>query len=177
MCETLRIGLAEGKPLRIDLSDSGPWDLAGLQVLISCCPRDGPESPISRFAWPEYQTVLAGCRTVGGMTQLAVARRSRMIGKSLRTLTILMSKTVLHADDSAAVRRWVAEQLAEMNLKVISVADGEAVLEDPAGIPVRPAADGSRDAQSGWAVAGGGRAGSADAPVSAGTCAFMPASQ
>jgi two-component system chemotaxis response regulator CheY len=43
--------------------------------------------------------------------------------------TILMSKTVLHADDSAAVRRWVAEQLAEMNLKVISVADGEAALE------------------------------------------------
>jgi two-component system, chemotaxis family, chemotaxis protein CheY len=43
--------------------------------------------------------------------------------------TIVMSKTVLHADDSAAVRRWVAEQLAEMNLKVISVADGEAALE------------------------------------------------
>jgi ABC-type transporter Mla MlaB component len=36
VCETLRIALAEGKPLRIDLSDSGPWDLAGLQVLISC---------------------------------------------------------------------------------------------------------------------------------------------
>jgi two-component system, chemotaxis family, chemotaxis protein CheY len=40
-----------------------------------------------------------------------------------------MSKTVLHADDSASVRRWVAEQLGEMNLKVISVADGEAALE------------------------------------------------
>jgi ABC-type transporter Mla MlaB component len=36
VCESLRIALAEGKPLRIDLSDSGPWDLAGLQVLISC---------------------------------------------------------------------------------------------------------------------------------------------
>src|SRR5438034_11542960 len=34
--ETLRAALAEGKPLRIDLSDSGPWDLAGLQLLISC---------------------------------------------------------------------------------------------------------------------------------------------
>ena len=34
--ETLRMALAEGKPLRIDLSDSGPWDLAGLQLLISC---------------------------------------------------------------------------------------------------------------------------------------------
>jgi ABC-type transporter Mla MlaB component len=36
VCESLRVALAEGKPLRIDLSDSGPWDLAGLQVLISC---------------------------------------------------------------------------------------------------------------------------------------------
>ena len=36
VCESLRMALAEGKPLRIDLSDSGPWDLAGLQVLISC---------------------------------------------------------------------------------------------------------------------------------------------
>ena len=40
-----------------------------------------------------------------------------------------MSKTVLHADDSAAVRRWVAEQLGELDLKVISVADGEAALK------------------------------------------------
>src|SRR6476646_9435544 len=48
---------------------------------------------------------------------------------TVTNLTILMSKTVLHADDSASVRRWVAEQLGEMNLKVISVADGEAALE------------------------------------------------
>ena len=34
--ETLRDALAEGKPVRIDLSDSGPWDVAGLQLLISC---------------------------------------------------------------------------------------------------------------------------------------------
>jgi ABC-type transporter Mla MlaB component len=34
--ETLRDALAEGKPVRIDLSDSGPWDIAGLQLLISC---------------------------------------------------------------------------------------------------------------------------------------------
>jgi two-component system, chemotaxis family, chemotaxis protein CheY len=39
-----------------------------------------------------------------------------------------MSKTVLHADDSASVRRWVAEQLGELDLEVISVADGEAAL-------------------------------------------------
>jgi two-component system, chemotaxis family, chemotaxis protein CheY len=42
--------------------------------------------------------------------------------------TSTMSKTVLHADDSASVRRWVAEQLGDMDLKVISVADGEAAL-------------------------------------------------
>ena len=36
VCETLRVALAEGKELRIDLTDSGPWDLAGLQLLISC---------------------------------------------------------------------------------------------------------------------------------------------
>jgi ABC-type transporter Mla MlaB component len=34
--ETLRSALLEGKQLRIDLSDSGPWDLAGIQLLISC---------------------------------------------------------------------------------------------------------------------------------------------
>jgi ABC-type transporter Mla MlaB component len=34
--ESLRSALAEGKRLRVDLSDSGPWDLAGLQLLISC---------------------------------------------------------------------------------------------------------------------------------------------
>jgi len=39
------------------------------------------------------------------------------------------SKTVLHADDSAAVRRWVAEQLAELDVKVVSVSDGAAALE------------------------------------------------
>jgi ABC-type transporter Mla MlaB component len=36
VCESLRMALSEGKPLRIDLSDSGPWDLSGLQLLISC---------------------------------------------------------------------------------------------------------------------------------------------
>jgi ABC-type transporter Mla MlaB component len=34
--ETLRLGLAEGKRVRIDLGDSGPWDLAGVQLLVSC---------------------------------------------------------------------------------------------------------------------------------------------
>jgi two-component system, chemotaxis family, chemotaxis protein CheY len=39
-----------------------------------------------------------------------------------------MSKTILHADDSASVRRWVAEQLTDGEIKVVSVADGEAAL-------------------------------------------------
>src|SRR5437868_9390899 len=34
--ETLRAALVAGRPLRIDLKDSGPWDVAGLQLLISC---------------------------------------------------------------------------------------------------------------------------------------------
>jgi ABC-type transporter Mla MlaB component len=34
--EALRSALAEGNPLRIDVSESGPWDIAGLQLLISC---------------------------------------------------------------------------------------------------------------------------------------------
>ena len=34
--ETLREAMAEGKDLRIDLGESGRWDLAGLQLLISC---------------------------------------------------------------------------------------------------------------------------------------------
>jgi two-component system chemotaxis response regulator CheY len=38
------------------------------------------------------------------------------------------NKTIVHADDSASVRRWVAEQLAELNCKVVSVPDGESAL-------------------------------------------------
>jgi ABC-type transporter Mla MlaB component len=34
--DTLREALAEGTDLRIDLGESGKWDLAGLQLLISC---------------------------------------------------------------------------------------------------------------------------------------------
>ncbi len=39
--ETLRDALADGKPVRIDLSDSGPWDVAGLQLLIACVKSGG----------------------------------------------------------------------------------------------------------------------------------------
>ena len=41
----------------------------------------------------------------------------------------LMGKTILHADDSASIRRWVAEQLNDAELKVVSVADGDLALE------------------------------------------------
>ena len=40
-----------------------------------------------------------------------------------------MVKTILHADDSPAVRLWVAEQLSELGVKVVSVADGDAALQ------------------------------------------------
>jgi two-component system chemotaxis response regulator CheY len=40
-----------------------------------------------------------------------------------------MAKTIIHADDSPSVRHWVAEQLAEIGVKVVSVADGDAALE------------------------------------------------
>jgi two-component system chemotaxis response regulator CheY len=38
------------------------------------------------------------------------------------------NKTIVHADDSASVRRWVAEQLADLDCKVVSVSDGELAL-------------------------------------------------
>ncbi|WP_406697588.1 response regulator [Singulisphaera sp. Ch08] len=40
-----------------------------------------------------------------------------------------MGMTILHADDSSAVRRWVAEQLNDSDIKVVSVADGTAALQ------------------------------------------------
>ena len=40
-----------------------------------------------------------------------------------------MGKTILHADDSPSVRRWVAEQLNDAEVRVVSVADGDLALE------------------------------------------------
>lgn len=40
-----------------------------------------------------------------------------------------MPVTILHADDSPAVRRWVAEHLHDETTTVLSVADGQAALE------------------------------------------------
>ena len=39
-----------------------------------------------------------------------------------------MSKTIVHAEDSPSVRRWVAEALSELDAKVVSVNDGDAAL-------------------------------------------------
>ena len=39
-----------------------------------------------------------------------------------------MTKTILHADDSSAIRRWVAEQLNHWDVTVVSAADGKAAL-------------------------------------------------
>lgn len=39
-----------------------------------------------------------------------------------------MGKTILHADDSPSVRRWVAEHLNDEEIKVVSVADGDLAL-------------------------------------------------
>lgn len=40
-----------------------------------------------------------------------------------------MGKTILHADDSPSVRRWVAEQLNDAEVNVVSVADGDFALQ------------------------------------------------
>lgn len=40
-----------------------------------------------------------------------------------------MGKTILHADDSPSIRRWVAEQLNDAEIKVTSVSDGDIALQ------------------------------------------------
>jgi ABC-type transporter Mla MlaB component len=50
--ETLRDALAEGRPVRIDLVDSGPWDVAGLQLLISCVKSGGERSQVVHIVNP-----------------------------------------------------------------------------------------------------------------------------
>jgi ABC-type transporter Mla MlaB component len=46
---SLRAALDQGMPLRIDLRDSGPWDLAGLQLLISCARAGGNLNQVVRL--------------------------------------------------------------------------------------------------------------------------------
>ena len=174
--ETLRMALAEGKPLRIDLSDSGPWDLAGLQLIVSCVARARRNRDLEVRLVKVPGCVRRDCRA---MRSFGLAgQRSRVIGDTVvPNPTIVMSKTVLHADDSASVRRWVAEQLGEMDLKVISVADGEAALkvlrESPCDLLLTdlemPNLDGL--------VAGRGGSRPADASISAGSDPVVPASE
>ena len=113
VCETLRMALSDGKPVRIDLSDSGPWDLAGIQLLISCV-ADCDGIAIWRSAWSKSRDVVP--RLPSDPVYRAGSSRSSGEGSGCKP-DILMSKTVLHADDSAAVRRWVAEQLGEMDFE------------------------------------------------------------
>lgn len=72
--------------------------------------------------WASPQTLTA---PEGGPTGLPTPHRLTGEGPGAKAVT----KTVLHADDSGSVRRWVADQLAGMGLKVVSVADGDAALQ------------------------------------------------
>ena len=174
--ETLRMALAEGKQLRIDLSDSGPWDLAGLQLLISCAQSD--EIVIWRSAW------LASQRTVprspsdpdcpNGSSKSGSKGEFRDHHSSG---FIFMSKTVLHADDNATVRRWVAEQLSDMDLKVISVADGEAALQVLRESPCDLLLTDLEMPNLRRVIAGGRRPRLADAPLFAGAGPVLPSAR
>lgn len=50
--ENLRAALAGGKPLRVDLSDSGPWDIAGLQLLVACARGASERGQVVRIVHP-----------------------------------------------------------------------------------------------------------------------------
>ena len=58
--DLLRAAMAEGTAVRIDLSDSGPWDVAGLQLLISCV-KSGQDrgQPVTLLNTPRGCTELA----------------------------------------------------------------------------------------------------------------------
>lgn len=71
--------------------------------------------------WASSQTSTA---PLAEPSDFKASRRLAGVSSGVKTMT----KTVLHADDSGSVRRWVADQLAGMGLKVISVADGDAAL-------------------------------------------------
>ena len=66
VCDTLRGALADGKQLRLDLSDTGPWDLAGLQLLISCV-----TSARNRDLAVQLDGVPAGCAQVAERSGLS----------------------------------------------------------------------------------------------------------
>ncbi|WP_165071246.1 response regulator [Paludisphaera rhizosphaerae] len=72
--------------------------------------------------WVSPQTLTAPAAGPSGLKT-----PHRLIGEAPGSKS--STKTVLHADDSGSVRRWVADQLAGMGLKVVSVADGDAALQ------------------------------------------------
>ncbi len=51
--ELLRGAFGDGQPLRVDLSESGPWDIGGLQLMVACV-RTGRElgQPVSLVGVP-----------------------------------------------------------------------------------------------------------------------------
>jgi ABC-type transporter Mla MlaB component len=48
--EVLRKALSEERPLRIDVSEAGPWDIAGLQLLVSCVKSGRSRNQLVRIA-------------------------------------------------------------------------------------------------------------------------------
>ena len=109
VCETLRIASIRGKAAadRFERFRAlGPCRPAGSDLVCPECAESRSGSSPGRSSGG----VCPGCRTIR-VVRLAPFR-SRVTGRdAVANPTILMSKTVLHADDSAAVRRWVAEQL------------------------------------------------------------------
>ena len=64
--ETLLNALEDGKPLRIDLGHTGPWDLAGLQLLVSAV-NTGLRSGVS----VRLESVPGVCREIAGRSGLS----------------------------------------------------------------------------------------------------------
>src|SRR5947209_8626219 len=76
----------------------------------------------------------AGLKQMAAPNESARDKAATRAGEPRRVSWMLLcmkpaSKTIVHADDSASVRRWVAEQLADLDCKVVSVSDGELALK------------------------------------------------
>ena len=64
--DTLLTAMSEGKDLRVDLETSGPWDLAGLQLLISVVASGHKEGLSVRLI-----NVPGVCREIGDRSGLS----------------------------------------------------------------------------------------------------------
>src|SRR5262245_59848661 len=63
--ENLRAALADEQHVRIDLADSGPWDVSGLQLLISCVKSgENRDQPVKLVNVPR------GCADIAGRSGL-----------------------------------------------------------------------------------------------------------